>query len=375
MLNPFKYGEVVTGENFIDRKEEIKNISNSLCNGLKCFLISPRRYGKTSLIKNMIDKLKKKGILVCYIDLYGVVSLEQMAAILSRSYAESLETKLDKIWKFIKDLIPRLRPVFSIEPDGQFTVTVDVKEKKEEIYNTLTYLYNLPYEISKKNKKPFIVIYDEFQEILNIGGMEMERQIRSAVQTHTGIGYLFSGSQKRLMVEMTTLKERAFYRMGPIYFLDKIPQKYWFDFIKKNFQKAKLKFTPEAINFIIEKTENIPYYVQYLCYEVWDLSLRDKIVNTNKIKQAINLICKKQGPLYANWWDLLTLSQKQLLKSISLSGGKNIFSNSFLNKCKLNAATVQKSIKLLLGKEILEKENNEYFFSDVWFKEWLKQMK
>jgi len=374
MLNPFKYGEIVSGSNFIDREDETKKLLRDMGNGLKCFLISPRRYGKTSLIRTIIDKLKRKGYLVAFIDLYGVASLEQMAVVLSRAYAEAQETKLDNIWRFIREVIPRLRPVFSVEPDGNFSVTIDVKEKKEEINNTLMHLYNLPYKISKKSHKSFIVIYDEFQEILNLGGISMEKQIRSVIQTHKGIGYLFSGSKKSLMQEMISSKERAFYKMGPVYFLEKIYKEHWTTYIKKNFQKAGFKFIPETIDFIIECAENTPYYIQYLCYEVWDLSLNDKTVNRKKVEQAITSIVCKQSPLYAGWWDLLTLPQKQILQMVSVVGGKNIFSTNFLTQCKLTPATVQKGVKLLQGKEILEKENDEYVFSDIWFKEWIRKV-
>ncbi|PIP15630.1 MAG: hypothetical protein COX46_05405 [bacterium (Candidatus Ratteibacteria) CG23_combo_of_CG06-09_8_20_14_all_48_7] len=375
MLNPFKYGEIVSGEDFLDREEECRNIFRDLGNGLKCFLISPRRYGKTSLIKKVIERLKRKGFLVSYVDLYGVASLEQMAVSLARACALSQETNLERIWKVIKDVIPRLRPVFTVEPNGGFAITVDVKERREEIYNTLMRLYNLPYEVSKKMKKPYIVIYDEFQEILNLGGTVMEKQIRSAVQAQSGIGYLFSGSKKSLMLEMTTLRERAFYKMGPLHFLGKMPSYYWYGFLKKRFQRASLKLNSEVINLIIEKAENVPYYVQYLAHEVWDLALSDKVVNARKVNEAIESICHKQGPLYAGWWDILTLPQKQLVQTISESGGRNIFSNDFLFRCKLNSAMVQKSVKLLLKKDILEKENGEYSFSDIWFKEWVKQVK
>lgn len=375
MQNPFKYGEVVKGSTFIDREKECKDLLGYLEDGLKCFLISLRRIGKTSLIYAVIEKLKRKGYLVAYIDLYGLVSLEQTAASIVRAYAESFETKTEKIWRFIKETIPQLRPVFSIEPDGKFSVTVDVKEKKDEIYNTLNYLFNLPKKLKKDKNKPYVVIYDEFQEIIHLGGLSIEKQLRSAVQTHTGVGYLFSGSQKRLMIEMTSQQDRAFYKIGPTYFLEKIPPDIWFNYIKHCFETNQYKIEKEAIDLIIEIAENIPYYVQYLSYEVWNLSQGNKIVNPNIIHQAVDSICKKQSPLYAYWWDSLTIPQKQLLRTIAVNGGKNVFSNEFLSKCKLPSATLQKSIKLLLNKEILDKKNNEYIFTDVWFMEWIKQLR
>jgi len=374
MLNPFKYGEVVTGDNFINRKKEVKNISNDLYNGLKCFIISSRRYGKTSLIKKIIKKMRKKGFLIAYIDLYGVTSLEEMAAVISRAYAESYETKTEYIWRIIKNLIPRLRPTFIIDEKGKFRVEIDAKEKKDEIYNTLRYLFDFPAEISRKKKKKYIVVYDEFQEIFGLGGVSLEKLMRSSFQMHSGAGYLFSGSKKSIMTDMVSNKERAFYKMGPVYFLEKIKEYEWVNFVGKNFRKFKIRFEDEAVNLIIEKAQNVPYYVQFLAYETLAMSVDDRFVNVKKVEAAVDSVCCKMRPLYAAWWDDLTLNQKQLLKAVSNAGGRSLYSNNFLSKARLSAALVQKNIKPLINKEIIEKENDEYAFSDVWFKEWIKKI-
>jgi len=57
--NPFIFGKVVTGKYFTNRTEELRELKQDIKNHTNIILYGPRRYGKTSLIFNLFESLKK----------------------------------------------------------------------------------------------------------------------------------------------------------------------------------------------------------------------------------------------------------------------------------------------------------------------------
>ena len=132
-LNPFYYGEVVTGENFTDRAAEIERLTAELCGGNNIFLISPRRYGKTSLIINALELIKIKGLFVFYMDLYKVASVRELLDAYAKGIVRSCRTSVGKISDFIKELFPKVRPKIILGDDGLPSIEVDISLKEKEL--------------------------------------------------------------------------------------------------------------------------------------------------------------------------------------------------------------------------------------------------
>jgi len=137
-LNPFYYGEVVTGENFTDRVAEIERLTTELCGGHNIFLISPRRYGKTSLIINALELIKIKGLFVFYMDLYKVASVRELLDAYAKGIVRSCKTRVEKISDFIKELFPKVRPKIILGDDGLPSIEVDIRLKEKELMDSLT---------------------------------------------------------------------------------------------------------------------------------------------------------------------------------------------------------------------------------------------
>ncbi|MCK9484640.1 MAG: ATP-binding protein, partial [Candidatus Marinimicrobia bacterium] len=179
MKNPFVYGEAVMGENFTDRIKELAEITRDLSSGERLFLISPRRYGKTSLILKALEELKKNDFYIVYMDLYKATSLQAFLEIYTRSIATAVETKTDKILNFFKNTLPGLRPTISLQPDGSASVGIELVPKVSDVLNFLDQIYDLPQKLAKKKGRNFIIVFDEFQEILNLDGESMEKTMRA----------------------------------------------------------------------------------------------------------------------------------------------------------------------------------------------------
>ncbi len=372
--NPFFFGEVVTGENFTDRVNEIKRLTAELRGGHNIFLISPRRYGKTSLIINVLEHLNKEGLFTFYIDLYKVASLRELLEAYAKGVARSCTTRVERFSEFIKDVFPRLRPKIIIGSDGVPSIEVDIHLKDRELLDSLEEVFDVPEKIAKNRKRNFVVVFDEFQEILNLDGERIEKMMRACFQHHHNVAYLFAGSKRHLIYSMVSEPNRAFYKLGDIMNLQKIEPAEMMMFLKKQFSKGPIELTENILDYVLEISENVPYNVQYLCHHLWNWCLEAKNIEKEDVMKVVNNIIAEQSVNYIALWDGLSLHQRLFLKAISKFQNKPIFSKNFIVENDLGTSgSIQKSITLLKKKNIIDVDVKEIRFNDVFFKEWIKK--
>lgn len=375
MKNPFVYGEAVMGENFTDRIKELAEITRDLSSGERLFLISPRRYGKTSLILKALEELKKNDFYIVYMDLYKATSLQAFLENYTRSIATAVETKTDKILNFFKNTLPGLRPTISLQPDGSASVGIELVPKISDVLNFLDQIYDLPQNLAKKKGRNFIIVFDEFQEILNLDGESMEKTMRACFQHHDRVGYLFAGSKRHILYDMVSNPERAFYKMGRIINLEKLPRLEFIDFLLNAFITTGYKIESETLDTLLDLVEDYPYNAQYFCHKLWDEYADTKVIRSEYLEPTLIRILNENAPVYISIWDSLTLHQRRVLQAIARNGGQNILSQEFILENNLgNSSSVQTSIRLLMKRQILDRESGIYFLTDVFFREWIRHL-
>ncbi len=373
-LNPFYYGEVVTGENFTNRVDEIERLMTELCGGHNIFLISPRRYGKTSLIINTLEQIKNRGLFVFYMDLYKVASFRELVEAYAKGIVRSSRTKVEKISDFVKDLFPNIRPKIILGDDGMPSIEVDIKLKDKDLMDSLSEILDVPQKIAERRKTNFVIVFDEFQEIVNLDGERLEKLMRAGFQHHHNVAYLFAGSKRHLLYNMVSDPNRAFYKLGDIMNLHKIPPNEMMKFAKSKFSKGSINISKEVFDSVLEITENVPYNIQYLCHHLWNRCLQVKDVKKVDIDAVMTSIINEQSANYISIWDGLSMHQRLFLKAIIKSPEGSIFSKEFVSENELGTpGSIQKSISLLTKKNIIDTEDKDIRFNDVFFKEWIKK--
>ena len=286
----------------------------------------------------------------------------------------SAETKINKFAKIVKEFLPNLHPKIVLKPDGSPSMEIDYNIGKKDIFNLLNEVYDMPQRIAEKRNKNFVVAFDEFQEIRELDGERIEKEMRASFQHHDRVRYLFAGSKRHVLYDMATNRAKPFYNMGEIISLNKLPRKEFSEFLIKRFEKTNFTIKQEVMQEILERTEDYPYNAQFLCHKLWNRCLDKKKVTIKDIDFALKEITENLSPTYITIWDSLSMHQRNLLIAISLCGGERIFSQDFIMENKLgNPASVQTSLRLLQKKEILDKENGSYFITDVFFKEWIRR--
>ncbi|MDD5672909.1 MAG: ATP-binding protein [Chitinivibrionales bacterium] len=374
MENPFFFGKTVTGASFINRQKEISYLTDNLGRGQNVIIFSPRRYGKTSLIKHVIGQLSNQKILTFYFDFYRITTLEQFYQYYSSTVIASLQSPYNKIFSMIRSPIPSLRPrlVYSEPaiPSIEVELYLDILKKN----STLVELFDFVEKYCIKKKKKACVVFDEFQEITSIeNGLLIEREMRSSMQHHQHVSYAFLGSKYHLMNHLFTDKSRPFYNFGTRFELDTIAQEVWAPYITRLFKKDGYTFPAEACKRLLTYTKGHPYYTQLFASEVWEYYRTLKKIAENDIDKTLLIVLQKESHAFVELWDSLSPGERKVLSALAASGSMNIFSNEFMTRNRLGAvSSVQRIVVELVKRGLLLKKERAYELTDPLLMHWIK---
>lgn len=357
--NPFKFGTVVEGSFFTDREDELKKISSYIKGENHLIMISPRRYGKTSLIKKVLGESKRKYL---FLDLQIVLSADDMAAqLLKRVYRIY---PVQKLKNYVKTF--RLIPVVNLNPvTGQTEISF---KPGSAGMAPLEDVLNLLEKLAEKEKEKIIVVFDEFQEIFRIGN-GLDRFLRSVMQTHRNINYMFLGSSESMIRNIFEKKGSPFYRFGSLMLLGKIPFDKFIDFLQLKF-KAVTGNYKELSESILKMTGCHPFYTQQLAFTVWELLARSKY-SPDLPERAAGEIVQSHDNDYERIWNTLNKTDMVILAGISASDASPL-SDEFSRINGTGAvSTVFSTLQRLTSKGMLVKEGTVYSIDDPFFKRWI----
>lgn len=254
------------------------------------------------------------------------------------------------------------------------TFEIEYIRKEVDVDRLLSSLYEQPQKIASKRKKRVIVVFDEFQEIRNISQGEIEKELRSVIQHHRDVAYLFMGSKRHLIDFLFFDKKEPLYLIGKHLPLGKIPAQNFNEFILQRFVLTGVNIKQDQVQSILDITQCHPYYTQALCHEVWNLALESKNVTSENIKSAIAQLIFREAYAYTTIWDSLTAKQQSFLFALAKEKEAKVLSKDFVIRYNLEStSTVQKIVKSLVKREIIERINESYRICDLFFAEWIKR--
>jgi hypothetical protein len=380
MQNPFVYGEVVSASTFVNRVIELDRLVGDLTAGQKIFLISPRRYGKSSLIRQALTSLGRSGTLTVEVT---VSSFSSYVAFLE-GYARALvaaETKWDRARTWLRDAVRSARAEVRYVPDptlvtpgsGSLSVSFPTVRSDRDVSRLAQEVFALPARLAAARKRPVVVALDEFQAISGFNGGSVEHALRAAVQHQREVGYVFAGSEPSLMERMLTPR-RPFYKAGPVMRLEKIPAGEFAAFLETRFTKSGIRPEPGLGLAIVELAGNLPYDVQRLAHETWDevrVGSRKK-ATLDDLHQALKRLLVEQETMFEAMWQRLTLPQRAVLRSVVLEDGRELMSADSRTRHRLGgASTVQAALGALRRDDVIAREGDRYVVVDSLLREWV----
>jgi hypothetical protein len=374
MKNPFRFGQLVKGENFCNRHEELKEIKKAIHNNYSFWIYSPRRFGKTSLILRAFEQLPD--VKTVYMDLYNIQSLNAFAEKYSQvvlkelfDWKKGIKSAAKKISGFFKNIIPTI----SFDAMGNPSISFEsrVLEKKSDIEDIL----EIPEKIAVERKHHVCIAFDEFQEVNRIEPF-LINWMRSAFQRHQDTSYVFLGSKQALMETIFADSNSPFYEFGIKIPIGEIGTDDWVSFLKDKFEKTGLNVTGKTLDSIIEKSGGHPHFTQYFASVVWEFLLEGFDQDDPGFTSAwMNRIIAGQSIIFQNQFDQLNGNQRKILTAVaSLGPGDQLFSETYRQRYGLpGSSTLTVTLKALLKREMIYKKNGNYAIVNPVFKEWLIQ--
>lgn len=370
MNSPFRYGKIVTGNNFINRTEDIKRINQNISAGINTILISPRRWGKSSLMKQIASLNKDKKTRYAFIDFFNIRTEEDFLKKYSTEILRCSISKKEEVLQASKNFFNKLSPSISFGADPVNDLALNFSWK--EAQKTKDEIINLPETIAKKKGIRIVVCIDEFQGIAKLKDhIPFEQELRSYWQHHENTCYCLYGSRKHMMLEIFKRESRAFYRFGDLFLLEKIPEDDWVNYITQTFKNGGKKIETDLVRLMIQMTNNQPDYLQQICHNVWNTT--DKEVNGQIISEAMDLVVRSNILHFQDICEALSNTQLNLLNAI-LAGKRRLTSTSAMEEFNLGTPrNVSKNKKILTEKDIIEIHSETITFNDPIFEFWLRQ--
>jgi hypothetical protein len=368
--NPFRYGGRVSGDHFCDREEEIGELLTDVRSHQHVVLYSQRRFGKTSLVWKLMEEARSGDIIPVYVDLYPISTLRELIEEYAKAIARAL-SRYEKAKKLMRELFTRLYLSMGVDASGNPTWSVGFDKDRET--DSFEEVASCMEEYLGKKGKTGVVVFDEFQQIVETNGERTERRLRSMIQTHEHVSYVFVGSKKHLLRDLFTNPNRPFYRSAKIFPLGKIPSPELSKFIMERFEEAKVGIDDEAVVAVLEATECHPYYTQCLCHALFELR-RGGRIRAGDVPRAVDLLIERESAAYMNTWDLLTQRQRQALVSLSETAPEESpYRPEMLRRFDISQPSVMiRALKSLVDKDLIDREGGRYEIIDLFFKRWIK---
>ncbi len=373
MESPFQFGTLATKENFIDRNEDRAMLKQLLTSHINVMLISPRRWGKSSLVKRSMEELtsEKNDIKVCFIDAFSISSEAEFYRTFASKVIECASSKFEKWAEDAKDLLNGVIPQLIIKDQITDFMAFDIKFKPEE-KDKLTIL-QLPETLAKKKGIKIIVCIDEFQQLSNLAEYkDMEGKMRSVWQQQEQTTYCLYGSKRHMMMDIFNNSNNPFYRFGQVVFLDKITKNNWMPFIIEGFRKTNKHISEDYASKICDIVECHSWYLQQLSFFIWNKT--EKEVTADDFNYGVKQLLNINTPMFQSDSNKLTPAQLELLRAIA--AGETKFSSAEVNsKYNLgNPNTLAKNKRSLQEQDIIEKtKDNTFHFVDPIFKLWIEK--
>lgn len=369
---PFAYGKIVEDVDFTDRTEETAHLKGNFLSLTNTAIISPRRWGKSSLVTKAIKaaKVEQKDILFVRMNIFKCDAPQEFYSLFAKKTMEEISSSAESLLSNAKEFIARLLPKLTIsDPLNQYEIGLGVDVKNNPINEDIL---DLPQQIAEKKQKRVVVCIDEFQQIGEFDEtLKFQKILRSHWQNHSDVAYVLYGSKKHMMMHIFGEYNSPFYRFGDMMFLQKIANEDWKKFIVERFESTGKFISPDLAGYLAEQVENHPYYVQQFAQYAW---LRTPQTCTQTIAdEALQAMLDSLNLQFVNLMDTLTEKQRSFLCAVS-EGVKNFSASETLQRYQLGTSGNIRILKDALKKrDIIDVTGKDIQIQDPLLKRWIVQ--
>ena len=371
MEKPFVFGVATSGDNFTDREKETQRLLLNFTHGVNTILISPRRWGKTSLVKKVAQLAQTKTRKIVYLDIFSCRTESEFYRLFAASVLKQTSSKWDEWVENTKQFLAHINPKISIGTDPMNDFSISFEYSMQD--NAGNDILQLPEKIAIEKGIQIVICIDEFQQISDFEDSKtFQKKLRTVWQLQQHVSYCLFGSKKHLMNELFEKKNLPFYKFGDAIYLTKIETKYWIEYICKRFENTGKHISPELAKEICRLVDNHSSYVQQLAWLLW-IRTTD-IATEEQLTHALEDLLDQNNILFQSETENLSAYQMNFLKAV-IDGIHSKFSSKEII-LKYNLGTSANIVRLksaLLQKELIETDGKEIILADPVFGVWFKK--
>lgn len=370
--NPFILSVIPPDAPFCNRTEELEQLTSFALAGTNVVIFSPRRFGKTSLVKRVQANLAKKGTLVLYVDFFGVTSIDDVAGKIARSVYTFIQRNESLMKKALR-ILTTFRPVFKPAEDGSFSVSIELASPNLHGIDLLDQtLEDLGVFMEQVGPENIHIVFDEFQEITELKNKRIEGTLRSHIQLQQS-SYFFVGSRRHILIGMFNEKNRPFFQSAQLYELKKLLHDDLVGYLIAQFKKGGKHCPEKNAEKISLISRQYPYYSRKLALNVYAVS--GKVVYNKDITKALEIMIDNETYFYQATLQALAPRQIALLRALAFEPSKTILSNQYISKHDLGSiGGVQSALKKLRQMDLAEiGADSRYRPVDPIFSIWLRR--
>lgn len=371
MEKPFVFGVATSGDNFTDREKETQRLLLNFTHGVNTILISPRRWGKTSLVKKVAQLAQTKTRKIVYLDIFSCRTESEFYRLFATSVLKQTSSKWDEWVENTKQFLAHINPKISIGTDPMNDFSISFEYSMQD--NAGNDILQLPEKIAIEKGIQIVICIDEFQQISDFEDSKtFQKKLRTVWQLQQHVSYCLFGSKKHLMNELFEKKNLPFYKFGDAIYLTKIETKYWIEYICKRFENTGKHISPELAKEICRLVDNQSSYVQQLAWLLW-IRTTD-IATEEQLTHALEDLLDQNNILFQSETENLSAYQMNFLKAV-IDGIHSKFSSKEII-LKYNLGTSANIVRLksaLLQKELIETDGKEIILADPVFGVWFKK--
>ena len=366
--NPFIITGYESPQYFCDRVQETTDLIGTLKNGRNVTLTSPRRMGKTGLIKHTFHLLREQdnNNVVIYIDLFPTENLKDFTKAFASGVMGQLDSNPTKLLSKATAFFKALRPVISYDDyTGKPKITLDIAKGTES--HTIEQVF----QYLKQSGKNCYIAFDEFQQIAFYPEKNIEALLRSYIQDLHNVHFIFSGSQAHMLQEMFLSPKRPFYQSTAGKTIGTINEEAYYQFASGFFQKQGRELSDDIFHDIYQRHEGHTWYIQMILNRLYSKSA--SVIDYGLAQECVSDIITENEYYYQSLLRAYAKGQANLLKAIAKEKKvSEILSGSFISRYGLTAtSSVKSALKRMLDDEIVYQSDDGYMIYDRFFGEWL----
>ncbi len=357
------------GAAFCNRESEIEDLIGNFQSGKHTLLIAPRRYGKSSLAEKAIEV---SGYPFARINFHLCMSEQEVSDLVTDHMIKLIGSAIgpvEKIMQQIKKYVSHFEPLLSFGNELA-SLKLAPKRQGENPAVLITEALLLLEKLLKEKGQKAVLFLDEFQEISRISNNhQLEGAFRTAAQEMTHLSIIFSGSIRSLLLSMFEDESRPLYKLCRKIKLERIE----FEKYEKHIQKiAKKSFgetlSPEVFQEIMRLSNRHPYYVNYLCDEIWARCEKsEKLPSVSEVQNAWLSVLEEEWSDALKELSVLPMGQRKVLSHIAKSQSHqsesmpSLLSHEVGKKIDLPASSAATAINSLLERDYIERNPGQSY--------------